>query len=300
MPPVALRRAVGSPPYTTMRRQLHVLSEIGVIEHKPPGLPRSLDYSLTPTGHDLLAVARVLQAWLAVAPQGEIALGSIAAQSATKALVGGWSSAIVRALAARPLSLTELARLISNFSYPSLERRLGALRLTGQIEARPSRTRHTPYEVSEWLRRAVAPILAGVRWERRHLPADTVPVGRIDAEAALLLSMPLLKLPSNVAGTCRLAVEFRNGAGEPQPAGAVVEVRDGAVCSCVSRLDGHADAWVSGSPSSWITALTDRQVDVFEVGGDCDLAIALLGELHGVLSEVGGTVASQPREGEAE
>ena len=59
------------------------------------------------------------------APEGPLALGSSTAKSAIKALVEGWGTNMIRALAARPLSLTELNGLISGLSYPSLERRLG-------------------------------------------------------------------------------------------------------------------------------------------------------------------------------
>jgi DNA-binding HxlR family transcriptional regulator len=279
-----LCRVVGSPPQSTMRDRLRNFSEIGVIERQPHnGLPRSLSYVLAPPGRDLLLVAGVLEDWLAASPEGQIELGSIAAKSAIKALVGGWSSAIVRALAARPLSLTELSRLISTLNYPSLERRLGALRLTGQVEARPNQARLTPYAISGWLRRAVAPMAAGMRWERKHLPADTAPLSRIDVEAAFLLSVPLLELPSDFSGICRLAVEFRRQTDNQRLAGAVVEVQDGTVCSCTSRLEGHADAWAAGTPGNWITALIDRQVDALELGGASALATGLLEGLHSVL-----------------
>ncbi len=43
---------------------------------------------------------------------------------------------MLRALAAGSLSLTELDRLIGALSYPSLERRLVAMRLAGLVGAR--------------------------------------------------------------------------------------------------------------------------------------------------------------------
>jgi DNA-binding HxlR family transcriptional regulator len=189
----------------------------------------------------------------------------------------------MRALAGRPLSLTELSRLIPSINYPALERRLGALRLVGQIEARQGRARSTPYGPSEWLRQAVAPIVAGVRWERRHLPAGTVPVGRIDAEAAFLLAVPLLRLPSDVSGVCRLTMEIRSGSGEVRPAGVMVEVREGMIASCTSRLEGRAEAWASGGSGSWTGAIIDLETSALEIGGDWDLAAALVEDLNRVL-----------------
>lgn len=283
-PLIELRRAVGSPPQTTMRGHVRTLVEIGAVERRrQDGFPGSVDYVLEAPGRELLRVAEALQGWLATSPDGEIELGSLAGKSAINALVAGWSSGIARALAARPLSLTELSRLIPSLNYPSLERRLGALRLAGQIEARPSSTRGTPYGATEWLRRAVAPIVAGVRWERLHSPAGTAPVGRIDAEAALLLAIPLLRLPSDLSGLCRLTVEIRNGAGEPRLAGVMVGIEDGVVSSCTSRLEGRAGAWASGGPSRWTSAIMDQETDALEIGGDCDLSLALLEGLHKAL-----------------
>lgn len=275
-----LRRAIGSPPQTTMRGHLRTLAEIGAIERRQEdGFPGSVGYALARPGQELLGVAEALRRWLAVNPEGEVELGSVAAKSSIGALVAGWSSAIVRALAARPLSLTELSRLIPSLNYPSLERRLGALRLAGQIEARPGNSRGTPYGVTQWLRQAAGPIVAAVRWERANLPAEAAPVGRIDAEAALLLAVPLLTLPGDLSGSCRLTVEIRNGVGEPRLAGVMVGVEGGAVTSCTSRLEGRAGAWATGSAGRWTSAVMDREPGLLEIGGG-DLAVAMVEGLH--------------------
>jgi DNA-binding HxlR family transcriptional regulator len=279
---IDLRQAIGSPPQTTMRGHLRTLVEIGaIVRRQEDGFPGSVEYALARSGQELLGVAAALRAWLALAPGGEVELDTVAARSSINALVAGWSSAIVRALAARPLSLTELSRLIPSLNYPSLERRLGALRLSGQIEARPSSTRGTPYGVTVWLRQAAAPIVAAVRWER-NLPAGATPVGRIDAEAALLLAVPLLSLPGDLSGSCRLTVEIQNGAGEPRLAGVMVGVEGGVVTSCTSRLGGKAEAWATGSPSRWTSAVMDQEPSLLEIGGG-DLAVALLEGLHTAL-----------------
>ena len=51
---------------------------------------------------------------------------------------------MMRALAARPLSLTELDSLISDLSYPALERRLSSMRIAGLVEAQPSQRGRRP------------------------------------------------------------------------------------------------------------------------------------------------------------
>jgi DNA-binding HxlR family transcriptional regulator len=282
-PLVDLRRAAGSPPQTTMRGHLRYLTEIGVLERqRQNNFPGNVDYELGGPGRELLVVARILDGWLDGAPEAPLQLGSPAAKSSIKALVDGWSSTIVRALAARPLSLTELNRLIAGINYPSLERRLGAMRLAGQIEATPGNRRGTPYVVTVWMRQAIAPLAAAARWERRHLTEATPPITPLDVEAAFLLTVPTLRLPPDQSGICRLAVEIRGGE-EHRLAGVLVTVKDGRVVSCVTRLKGHAAAWASGSAADWLRAVLEGDTERLEVGGDCDLAGSLLDGLHGAL-----------------
>lgn len=288
IPLVDLRRAVGSPPQTTMRGHLRTLAALGIVDrHRQNEFPGSVDYELTQAGQDLLAVREVLGAWLLEAPEGPVSLGSAAAKSTVKALVDGWSATIVRALAARPLSLTDLNRLISAHNYPSLERRIGAMRLAGLVEPGPSGGRRRPYLVSDWMRRSVAPLAAAARWERRHLPDRSAPLGRIDIEAIFLLVAPLLRLPTELSGSCRLVAEVRNADGGHDLAGAIVEVRAGEVVSCISRLRGEVGAWASGSVSTWLRALLGEEADRLELGADHELAMAIVESLHGTLFRVG-------------
>jgi DNA-binding HxlR family transcriptional regulator len=280
---IDLRREVGSPPQTTMRAHLRTLAETGAVtRRRQDSFPGSLDYELTAVGRDLWTVALVLRAWLAIAPDGPVRLGSTAAKSAIKALVEGWETNMLRALAARPLSLTELNVVISGVSYPSLERRLGAMRMAGQIEKAPAPGRGTPYKVTDWLRRAIAPLTAAARWERMNVAAETPPVSRLDTEASFLLAIPLLSLPSDLSGTCRLAAEIQAGNGE-RMAGVLVAVEEGRIAACTTKLQGEADAWTSGSIQVWLRAIIEQEVDELEIGGDWHLARALLDGLHEVL-----------------
>lgn len=250
--PIDLRRAVNSPPQSTMRVYIRKLTDLGVLERRRyDGFPPTVDYALTPTGQALLRVGGALQAWLDVAPEGPIVLGTPASKSAARALVDGWSTNIIRALAARPYSLTELSRLNSQTSYPSLERRLSAMRLVNQVEPTPGDGRGTPYRATEWLRKAVSPLIAATAWERKYLPDSTDRIGRLDVEAGFLLAVPLMKLPNTVSGKVRLAVEVQGGSA-PTHAGALLDLVGGRVDSCSVRLNGDADASVSGSAMAWL------------------------------------------------
>jgi DNA-binding HxlR family transcriptional regulator len=278
-----LRREVGLPAQTTLRTQLKRLSEIGAIsKERRDGFPGMIDYQITIGGHELLLVVETLARWLAISPSGPLRVDDNAAKAAINALAEGWSTTVLRALAASPLSLTELNRVIASLSYPSLERRLGALRLAGQIEAMPSNGRGTPYGVTDWLRHGVAPLAAAARWERRRAAGTSPPIRRLDIEGMFLLALPLLRLPTETAGTCRMAMEIQNG-GRSRSAGVTTTVERGGITACTINLESRADAWVHGSTTGWLEAITERDTDRLELGGDCGLARALLDGLQGVL-----------------
>jgi DNA-binding HxlR family transcriptional regulator len=255
-----------------MRLYVRELSRLGVIERRrQEGFPPAVDYVLTEAGRALLKVGDALQVWLDAAPEGPIVLGSPAAKSAIRALVEGWTTNIVRALAARPYSLTELSSLIVKTSYPSLERRLGAMRVTNQIEPCPGTGRGKPYRATEWLRQAVLPLTAATGWERKYAPEATTRISRFDVEAAFLMAIPLVAMPADVTGDCRLAVELPNGSS-PVFAGVVASFDRGKLASCSVRLEGEATAWATGSAMSWLREMNGGQGTQLELGGDLRLA----------------------------
>jgi DNA-binding HxlR family transcriptional regulator len=274
-----VRNKLGLPPQSTMRLHLRTLNEIGAIERRTRNeFPTSAEFEITQAGRDLLEVGDGVQAWLQASPGGPKELASTGAKSAIKALVSGWSSHLIRILAARPLSLTELDSLIPRISYPSLERRLTAMRECGLVGMPQTGGRLKPYEVTEWLQLAIAPVTAAIGWERAHTPESTPAVGRLDVEAAFLLAVPLLELPPELTGKCRLAVEVHDGTS-PVFAGVVVSIEEGEVTSCVANLESEAEAWASGKPLSWLRQLTLKADGELELGGDRTLARSILGAL---------------------
>jgi DNA-binding HxlR family transcriptional regulator len=281
-----LRSEVGGPAQTTLRGNLANLVEIGALTKRGrDDKPNVLENELTPLGRELLLVGDALERWLAQAPAGPIAFESAAGKAAIKALVGGWTSTIVRALAARPLTLTELDRLIDSFTYPALERRLGAMRLARQIELSPNgEQQKRPYTASRWLREAIGPIAVAVRCERRHMAAETAPIARIDIEAAFLLAAPLIRLGEEAADVFQLAVEASsNGAGNGRPSGARLALESGRVVSCMTRLEPQPANWVAGSASAWLDAVIERDAELLSYGGDQDPGRAIVHALHDVL-----------------
>jgi DNA-binding HxlR family transcriptional regulator len=276
-----LRHLAGAPAPTTMRKQLRILTDLEVvIRRQQAEFPGGVEYELRQAGTELLEVRDLLRDWLADAPQEPTALSSAVARSVVKALVQGWDSKIIRAIAARPRSLTDLNGLITSLNYPSLERRFSALRACGLIEPRPGEGRGTPYGPSAWLRRACGPLAAAAHWERRHA-VDEVDGLRFDFEAVFLLAALGRSLSEEVSGRCRLGVELRNGSGEVAMAGVQLRVVEGQVLSCMGRPEGEADASASGSSVAWVQALVSGRPDDLYLSGDRHLAREVVDGLHG-------------------
>lgn len=272
----SLRQEVDFPAITTLRGQLRRLVEVGAVEkRRGDRFPGALTYALTEPGSGLRSVSRVLERWLDHAPDGSLPAAGNAARAAVKALTEAWSTRMLRALAAGPLTLTELDHLIGSLSYPSLERRLAAMRLAGLAVARPGDGRGTPYELTAWARTAVAPLAVAANWERHHLPGDAIPITAPDAEAAFLLAAPLLHVDARQTGTCRLAVAFPRGRRR-QLAGATIAVQAGEVVSCTAALREDANAWAVGSAEAWLEALFDARTERLKLGGRRRLALDLV------------------------
>jgi DNA-binding HxlR family transcriptional regulator len=281
-----LRERIGGAAQTTLRGQVGNLRGIGALErHVRGGMPYTVENGLTDVGRGVLDVAEVVEAWLAQAPQGAIALGSEPAKGAIRALIGGWGSTMLRALAARPLSLTELDSVISDLSYPSLERRLSAMRAARQVEVLAGGEGGAkPYAVTEWTRQAVGPLVAAGRCECVHLSAVTERLTRIDIEAAFLLAVPLVDLEVTRNGSCLLAVDTgaqQDGESKRRIAGVHVEVEKGNIVSCISRLEQDPRTWALGTIDPWVDAILDGRLDGLRMGGgDPGLARAVISGLH--------------------
>lgn len=281
-----LRERLGGAAQTTLRGQVGNLRGIGALERQVRGgMPYTVENELTEVGKGVLAVAEVVEKWLTRAPQGPIPLGSEPAKGAIRALVGGWGSTMLRALAARPLSLTELSSVIGDHSYPALERRLSAMRAARQVEPWPDGDRGAkPYGVTDWTRKAVAPLVAAGRCECEYLAEATDSLTRIDIEAAFLLSVPLVDLEVTRSGSCLLAVDtglVKNNDASDRLAGVYVEIKEGGVISCSSRLEQDPRNWAVGSIGAWVRAILEGDRDRLRLGGrDPKIADDLIAGLH--------------------
>jgi len=262
-----LRRATGLPAQTTLRGHLGGLEEVGAVAKKPAQqMPYAVENELTPMGRDLLMVADALEVWLARASDRPIALESGAAKGIVKAFVDGWNSTMVRCLALRPMSLTELDRAIGDLSYPALERRLSSMRMASLAEAAPAIGAGTPYVMTEWGRRGVAPLALATHCERIHMGSRAAPVTQLDIEAAFLLASPLAGLPDDVSGSCQLEVE-----ASPRElrdhSGVRIEVERGKVVACECALEEDRGSYAVGTTNKWFTAIKEGTLEELRFGG---------------------------------
>lgn len=284
-----LRERIGGAAQTTLRGQVGNLRGIGALErHVRGGMPYAVENELTEAGKAVLEVAELVEGWLARAPQGAIPLGSESAKGALRSLIGGWGSTMLRALAARPLSLTELSSVIAEVSYPSLERRLAAMRAARQVEVLPGGAGGAkPYAVTTWTRQAIRPLVAAGRCECLHFAELTEPLARLDIEAAFLLAVPLVEFELNRSGSCLLAVNTGAKRSESREslAGVRVEIEQGSVVSCVSRLDDEPRTWALGAVDPWVEAILEGKIDRLRLGGgEPGLAEDLIRALHEALT----------------
>ena len=287
-----LRERIGGAAQTTLRGQVGNLRAIGALErHVRTGMPYTVENELTDVGRGILGVAEAVEDWLSWAPQGPIALGSEPAKGAIRSLVGGWDSTVLRALAARPLSLTELSGVIPDISYPSLERRLSAMRASRQVEVLQNESgKARPYGITVWTRQAIGPLIAAGRCECAHIADGADPLTKIDIEAAFLLAVPLVVLPMGRSGSCQLAVDASDAEEPTQDAtGVHVDFEHGEVVSCVSTLEQEPSTWALGPVDAWVEAIVDSRLDGLRIGGtEQDLVRSLVEGLHLSLSAATG------------
>jgi DNA-binding HxlR family transcriptional regulator len=280
-----LQERIGRPAQTTVRAAVANLCRIGALERRAVGdSSYAVATELSEAGEEMLFVADEVETWLALCPYGPISPGGEEAKDATKALAGGWSSTLMRALAGRSFTLTELADLIPGVSYAALERRIASMRASGQIEPVEQKGRGTPYVVTDWLRYAIAPLCAAGRWERRHLGEQTPPITDVEVEASFLLTLPLAPLPPYAQGTCVLAAQtdpVEPDARDRRLAGVSVTVDKGRLVSSAVEIDGEPPTWAVGTPAAWFDVVIDGRVDDLRVGGrDPQLALDLVSGLH--------------------
>lgn len=230
-------------------------------------------------GRMLLHVIDILKRWLGECPAGPLELGPRAG-SAIAPLVCCWSATVTHALASEPLTLAELDRAVPILDRETVEEHVEAMERAGLAEA-VSGEGETRYALTEWMRRGFAPIAAAARMELHHPEPDLAPPEALDVDAAFQLTLPLLWIPREVSGTCRLDVRIPGETGFA--VGAMAEVENGQIVSASPLLDEKCPTLITGTPVQWLDTLVHPPSLQLGVAGDLTLVHWLLIGLHETL-----------------
>lgn len=246
----------------------------------PPGEPIDEDTLLRPTaaGREMLPVSEMLEGWLRECPSGPRELGPDVGD-VLGPLLWGWSSMMVHALAAGPLTAAEVKAALGVLELELIEDRIELMAEAGLLRELPGAAGEPRFEATRWLRRAVAPLLGAARIEHRHPPGDTAPISALDVEAVFHLTLPLLELPKRLSGSCSFAVELEPGV-PGSPAGVTARIEAGRVVSCEVGPEEAADAVASAPIGDWLDTLIERRAKKVQSNGDRKLARRVLHELH--------------------
>ncbi len=219
----------------------------------------------------------LLERWLGACPSGSLSLGPDAAP-ALEALLGGWCTTVVHALAARPLTIAATAELVEGLSEAEAAERIGAMAAVGLLDTLPGRRSEDRYAAGEWLRTAIGPLAAAARIEARHLAHETTPIAPLDVEAAFLLTLELIALPEEISASCRLTVPIPGR--PPRLAGVAVLIERGTITEVSPNLLMDSGNFATGGPLEWIDTLVDPAVASLKSGGDPEVTLGLLQGLH--------------------
>lgn len=232
-------------------------------------------------GREALFVAFVVERWLRSAPHGPVAFEGPDAEGTVAALAEGWSATVVHMLAREPMTLGELDGAIEGLGRSAVRRHLEAMQSAAQIEAL-AESGEAIYALTDWARAGIAPLIASARLERRNPMEGMAPIDALDVNAGFRLSLPLLTLPRQLSGMCRLGLNLDEDERSAMT-GVTARIEEGRVVSCQDGLDVEANAWAAATATEWLDTVIEPDTKRVRTGGDRWLAGALLDNLHKTL-----------------
>jgi DNA-binding transcriptional ArsR family regulator len=238
-------------------------------------------YTIANDGREALFVAGTIERWLRQAPDGPIEYGTAAAKRAVAELVEAWSSTLVHTLAGEPMTGAELEAAIDELSRRQLRHRLRAMRGIGMVEALGD-GEDALYEMTDWLRLGIAPLIAAARLERDKEMDDTTPVDGLDVVAGFRMALGVSELPEELSGVCRLRLNL-DAERDDRLSGVTARIERGAVVSCEARIDEPADAWALSTLDGWLDTVIDLDAKAVRTGGDGWLTGAVVAAIHKAL-----------------
>jgi DNA-binding HxlR family transcriptional regulator len=247
--------------------------------------PDEPKYVITQTGRERLPIVSAIDYWLMKAPEGGLAYDDEGAEATIEALAEAWGCGLMHALGYGPRTVSELHNALEGPDRHPVEHLLEKMHRARLLESRQGEGGKGDYEATEWLRRGIAPLLVAARVERRDAPEGAAPIDALDVEGALMLTVPLLRLPQDLSGSCRLSV--RMSSGSQAAAGVTVSVEEGRIAGCSPGLDSDAAGEAAGNIRAWFRAIVDGGSNRLDYSGERPLARALVDELSEVLFGAG-------------
>lgn len=232
-------------------------------------------------GREALFVASVVERWLQSAPHGPVSFDGPEAEGTVAALAESWSATVVHMLAREPMTLPELDAAIEGLGRRPLKRHLEAMQSAGQVEAL-AESGEAIYALTDWARAGIAPLIASARLERRHPMEGMAPIDALDVDAGFRLSLPLLTLPKELSGVCRLGLNL-DETERSALTGVTARIEEGRVVSCHDGLGIKANAWAAATAADWLDTVVEPDAKLVRTGGDRWLSGALLDGLHKTL-----------------
>jgi DNA-binding HxlR family transcriptional regulator len=250
------------------------------LEHPVEVAPGQI-FRVSDRGHEALFVAFVVERWLQSAPHGPLSFDDPETAGTVAALAEGWSATVVHMLAREPMTLRELDEAIDGLGSRVLKRHLGAMQSTGQVEA-SAKSDEAIYALTDWARAGIAPLIASARLERRNPMEGMAPIDALDVDAGFRMSLPLLELPRELSGSCRLGLNLKEDESVSLT-GVTVRIEEGRVVSCRDGLDTAANAWAAATAADWLDTVIEPDAKRVRTGGDRWLSGAVLDNLHKTL-----------------
>lgn len=239
------------------------------------------EYTVSNDGREALFVAGTIERWLGQAPDGPIEYGTTLAKRAVAVLVESWSAAVVHALTREPMTSAELADTVEGLDRRQLQHHLNTMRGVGMVEMLGSGS-GALYELTDWLRLGIAPLIASARLERSKEMSGTTPVDGLDVDAGFRMALGVTKLPEELSGVCRLRLNLDEGR-EDKLSGVTARIERGEIVSCEASIEEKADAWALGTLDGWLDTVIDLDAKGVRTGGDEWLTGAAVAAIHSAL-----------------
>lgn len=250
------------------------------LEH-PVEVAPGHSFRVSDDGREALFVAFVVECWLRNAPHGPVDFDGPAAEGTVAALAEGWTATVVHMLAREPMTLGELDDAIADVGRRRLKRRLEAMQAAHQVEALGAGA-EAIYALTDWARAGIAPLIAAARLERRNPMEGMAPIDALDVDAGFRLSLPLLTLPKELTGVCRLGLNLEEDESVPLT-GVTARIEEGRIITCRDGVRGEANSWAAGTAADWLDTVIEPDAKRVRTGGDRWLAGAVLDNLHKTL-----------------